>query len=529
MFSHSEGESLISGCHFNHPFDLIANNRLIYLTGNGQVGSDSSYSGKITIENNTFEGFISQFVNHDNGQGSNFEVIVTNNDTRYVENISSGDTNAFFVGVHNNPDIYSKLTFNDNKLENKHVFIDNVLQNLGKGMFFLATGTLRTTSLPIFASGNILTNLILRSDTKTGNNSPPSLFTITETAFNNYTINPYNYTQTFIGNTTYYNIPISININADTENISRFQIIIFDIEFTNNEGIAYGINTGFVGVVSKLTILAFDSNDQPITDFSNNPINLTLELPNANPDNILKLYKLKTGENTLMDPQPNGYPISLTHQSEITWTATILSLSDFIIIDETPPSGKAGGDPHIININNKKITIPNNWNYVRLYEKDNMRVCVSCELISPEFIKKLHCYDRNNNERLVIGNKLNFISKYTFMKELDIFKNNNLILKYDLIDDKLLFGNNLMLEKINEKGLYSIPNNKYYPPKNISSYCIYLNNNNFLKITIDNYWDDINNVSLLFYDTNKNNYYGEFFNHHISNKNIFNTNINKTK
>jgi hypothetical protein len=323
------------------------------------------------------------------------------------------------------------------------------------------------------------------------------------------------YTQTETGNLTNYDTPIVVNVETDLEGVGVFQIIIVDIEYTNNEGIAYGLNTGYAGVISKISIIALDNLSQPITDFSSNPITLTLELPNANINNTLKLYKLQTGTEILMDPQPSGFPITLTYQSGITWTAQLLSLSDFIIIDDTPPAGEAGGDPHIVNIKNETILIPNEWKYVKLYEKDDIEVNVKCDFI--DNTTELH-HINNENKIVKINPKIHkWVKNYTFMKELEIYKKNNLVLKYDLINDKLLFGNEKMLNKNNERGLYSITHKKYYPPKNISSYCIYLNNNNFLKLTIDNYWDDINNISLLFYDTDIRDYKGEFFNHNISN------------
>lgn len=156
---------------------------------------------KITIKSRCFEKPIVFNVSADIDPEDlirDFELAVTNNDTRHIEGISSGETNSFFVAVNNNPDMYSKLTFTDNKLENKHVLVDGVPQNEGKGMFLLATSTLRSTPLPVFASNNSLENLILRSSEVTGENSAPALFTITSTANTNYTTagtTPYNFTE----------------------------------------------------------------------------------------------------------------------------------------------------------------------------------------------------------------------------------------------------------------------------------------------------------------------------------------------
>jgi len=192
MYSHSEGLSFISGCHFNHPLALTANNRVIYLRGSGTVGSDSSYTGQLYIENNTVEGFVSQFVNHDNLKGSNFEVYLLNNDTRAIPDVCSGDTNAFYVAVGSTPEVYTKVVCKGNKLENRHN-----AEGLGKGMFFLAT-TARTTTLPVFAEDNELANLDLRATEVTGANSPPALFTV-GASLDYSSLNPFNYSDDLSG------------------------------------------------------------------------------------------------------------------------------------------------------------------------------------------------------------------------------------------------------------------------------------------------------------------------------------------
>jgi hypothetical protein len=63
---------------------------------------------------------------------------------------------------------------------------------------------------------------------------------------------------------------------------------------------------------------------------------LTLTLPNAVAGRDLKLYKLNPDGNTLMDPQPAGYPADLMYNA-ITgkWDCELRSLSKYIAADPT--------------------------------------------------------------------------------------------------------------------------------------------------------------------------------------------------
>jgi hypothetical protein len=138
---------------------------------------------------------VQQFVNHDNLQGSNFEVIARNNNTKFVQDVCSGETNAFFVAVGSNPNVYSKIIFENNQLENKHVLVGGVAQNEGKGMFFISSSVARSATLHVFANNNDLTNLILRASDVTGANSPDALFTVSASV--DYSqLNPYDFSST---------------------------------------------------------------------------------------------------------------------------------------------------------------------------------------------------------------------------------------------------------------------------------------------------------------------------------------------
>jgi hypothetical protein len=98
-------------------------------------------------------------------------------------------------------------------------------------------------------------------------------------------------------------------------------------------------SSNYVGLVSTFNINAYDTNNIQLTDFSNYPISIQATLPNANVGNTLNIYKLYG--NSLMNPQPANYPRQLTYQGNYIWTATLPSLSNFVILDDTyidPPT-----------------------------------------------------------------------------------------------------------------------------------------------------------------------------------------------
>jgi hypothetical protein len=75
-----------------------------------------------------------------------------------------------------------------------------------------------------------------------------------------------------------------------------------------------------------------------------------------------------------------------------------------------------------------------------------------------------------------------------------------------------------MIDKINDiDGLFSLTHDYYCPPKNLKSYVIYLNDSDYLKIKIDKFWDDINNVILYTQSTITSDYSGELIKHSPSN------------
>jgi len=169
----NSGNSFIDSCVFDHPLSLINNNRLILMGGGGSALADKAWTGSITVSRCTDRGFVSQFINHDSlvGAANSFDLIVHSN--------TINETNAFVAIVGTNVDLYRQAIFYANKLTNVHA-----VGNLGKGMFFISSNSIRAAAMPFFAANNELQNLALRATEVDAPNSPAgqSLATISTTA-----------------------------------------------------------------------------------------------------------------------------------------------------------------------------------------------------------------------------------------------------------------------------------------------------------------------------------------------------------
>lgn len=317
-----------------------------------------------------------------------------------------------------------------------------------------------------------------------------------------------------------------INVTAAANNLitnaqGTLSITVLNHIFTKNLGVAYLVNSGFTGAVSMVNISALDGSGNPITNLSTDNLLINLSLPQSNPTSTLQMYKLDASANIMMDPQPTGYPVTLQYQSGYHWTALLPTLSSYVIKDMNAPSGDIGGDPHLKTVHGKEVLLPNDWLYVKLYQKDGIQVNAKCGFLNSEDLQNLHRCIKNKNKSIVkVDPKKNtWVVDFTYFIELDILEKDELVFKYDLIHDKELINKNITVEKNkSSKGLYSIVQKSTYPPKHLSSYFIHLNNNNMLTIDIDNFWDDLNNIGLLLFDRTTEGYSGEFFNHSIENK-----------
>ena len=330
----------------------------------------------------------------------------------------------------------------------------------------------------------------------------------------------------YLGSTKYLNFPIALAPSvSDAAGVANFQMNIDDFNYSAREGICYGVNVGVIGLVAGFTLNAFDAFTNNITNFSSNNITLNLTLPHANPVNSpLKIYKRQNNASfALLDPQPPGYPANVTYVGGNTWTTSLVSLSSYIIQDPGSAGAAAGGDPHLKQVDVKQLTLPNDWEYIKLYECDNIKVCGKTEFINEDIINKLHRKNKKDNS-IVTLDKNNFrdkyVKRYTYFTELDIYNNNELCIKLDTMNGKIKYNNSKMfIDNISNSkaGIYSLTHHTNYEPKNYIEYCIQLYNGDYLKVGIDNFWDDINSLELFLNKNNKKEYKGEFFNHTIEN------------
>ena len=56
-----------------------------------------------------------------------------------------------------------------------------------------------------------------------------------------------------------------------------------------------------------------------------------------------------------------------------------LNLSSYLINDPNASSAAAGGDPHLKQMDGNVLTLPNDWEYVRLYECSDIKVFGKCD------------------------------------------------------------------------------------------------------------------------------------------------------
>lgn len=318
--------------------------------------------------------------------------------------------------------------------------------------------------------------------------------------------------------------PVMIVTNHNS--FLTYNINFINYNLTQREGIAYLINSGISGAISKFSFEVLDNLQNKLTNFSENPIQIELKLPNANISNTYKIYKLNI-DGSVMSPQPTNYPINITYDNSIErYTLSLPSLSNYIIIDDTPPEGSSGGDPHIRDIDGHKITLDKDWTLVKLFEskEDNIQVIGHCGMIDFNIIQNMHrlIVSGLNIFRTVNINKDKYLTELTYFTRLQVIQDNEVIIDFDLINDSYINNNELTKvqdNSYNEKGLYSLTHRKYLLKSNeFKSYWIPIKCN-YIIIKIDKFWDELNEISLIFNDRkNIDNYSGEWFKHNINNK-----------
>lgn len=141
---------------------------------------------------------------------------------------------------------------------------------------------------------------------------------------------------TTTGTTEYLINPTIINTSTSNQSFSYFINSLTNNIYQNSSGVQYGIIDNYTNALMTFSISAYDSNNNSITDFSLEPVYVSFNLSMADTSHILKLYKLDTGTTTLMNPQPQNFPITLNYSlNNQSWNCELPSLSDFIILDNS--------------------------------------------------------------------------------------------------------------------------------------------------------------------------------------------------
>ena len=131
-----------------------------------------------------------------------------------------------------------------------------------------------------------------------------------------------------------YNVNTSLvvsNLYANYE----YLVTIDDLTFNQRSNIAYQLLNN-KKTFAKFSITVLSDQGIPITNFSLKPINISMSLPNADKNNVLKLYKINSSTGLIIEPQPTNFPKNVSY-NETTgkWSWTLSSLSSYAIVDET--------------------------------------------------------------------------------------------------------------------------------------------------------------------------------------------------
>lgn len=331
--------------------------------------------------------------------------------------------------------------------------------------------------------------------------SPPSGIKTTVNA--NIIINSINPSYDFViaQPMTYYNGVQGISI-ITTNPDYIFSYDISQIRFTETTGIAYGVYTGYHGVVSKVIINCTDSGGGDIVTNFITPITVVFTFENGDQSHDLLLYKIDEFTGLIMDPQPTGYPLKVTTNNDGTWNCVLPSLSSYYIIDPDAPTGPAGGDPHITTIYGQKYTLPN-WGGVNLLTIGKLKINASCRLLHPSEIPKLHYLTRSNK---IVKSYNDDIRNITYFDKLVIQKGNDKFIM-DFDSQEIIYNNysdHLGISKTqSENGLSLILKNRILPKSNLYLEKTIDLDECTINIKTDNFWDEKHNLTIKIKDFTK--------------------------
>lgn len=132
-------------------------------------------------------------------------------------------------------------------------------------------------------------------------------------------------------------ITAAASIVSPPLNLGVFQVITEDKPFSNAtpQGEQFIVETPYQNVAGQISVIAKDKDNQPITDFTANPITVIVDLPNVKPELTFTIVVYKVDNNGIILPvQPPGLPQRLTFVGDTIWSFILKSLSSYILLVE---------------------------------------------------------------------------------------------------------------------------------------------------------------------------------------------------
>jgi len=250
-------------------------------------------------------------------------------------------------------------------------------------------------------------------------------------------------------------------------------------------------------VIEKISISATNENSESVTDFTSNNIEFssTLSSISYNSNKSVKLYKLNGDGDTIVSPQPTGFPVTLTYNSTTGyWNGAIPSLSNFAIIQSTTASSSSSGDPHVYPLYGEHYELPQIPSYYRMVQGNGLIINCSTRNITEKETKSIIKYIENNSNEIINESYLSaLINKGVFYDKIYINSDGNQIL-FSFTDNKIaVFDNNPDKKyfKLERKCYNKLYGNKYETDTNIIQYKLIFNNNRYGNLSFDlNYFQN---------------------------------------
>ena len=337
-------------------------------------------------------------------------------------------------------------------------------------------------------------------------------------------------------------ITVSNNI-CDCSSTAQGLIFIIQDEFTGISTLSFDvfsnslINLGIAGklfvfyisyYLSLVDVTNVSVHSNSISLSTSGIVHLDAVVPVALPtDQKFNVYD-NTNSNFTLDPARTG-------NANFTQTTATVFPEDLYLSSIVSYTAQGGGDPHIMSVFGVKTTLPNSWEYFILYKSSDLLVTAKAEFINGWLsYNKLHYMvdsmvgnfiTNGHSDGMPIVHEIDpekqrWVTNLTYITEV-IFERNNRLLVFDTIEGFVKYDNSDITYKKINKPIKSLTHNIYYPPRNLISFEIDVIDT--ITISVDNYWDDINYITL---KTNSDMYdkSGELFFH--SDDNLLLTKLN---